>query len=139
MHLLMMPILMRGNLAAILANNLWSIVKALLHSLYEGHKAMSGYLARVILARQSIGAVNEMEDEDIQNMAYRIAEVLNENGIDARRAEPILWMLLSNVYRLLKKKDGISTRDIASIIEDNKKVVLRESWFDADERLQGLL
>ena len=48
-------------------------------------------------------------------------------------------MLLSNVYRLLKKKDGISTRDIASIIEDNKKVVLRESWFDADERLEGLL
>lgn len=83
--------------------------------------------------------VNQMEDEDIQDMAYRIAEVLNENGIDARRAEPILWMLLSNVYRLLKKKDGISTRDIASIIEDNKKVVLRESWFDADERLQGLL
>jgi hypothetical protein len=64
-----------------------------------------------------------MEDEDIQNMAYRIAEALNENCIDARRAEPILWMLLSNVYRLLKKKDGISTRDIASIIEDNKKVV----------------
>ena len=58
-----------------------------------------------------------MEDED---MAYRIAQVLNENGIDARRAEPILWMLLSNVYRLLKKKDGISTRDIASIFEVNK-------------------
>ena len=80
-----------------------------------------------------------MEDEDIQDMAYRIAEVLNDNGIDARQAEPILWMLLSNVYRLLKKKDGISTRDIASIIEDNKKAVLRESWFDADERLRGLL
>ncbi|MGA9154889.1 MAG: hypothetical protein WBZ36_30255 [Candidatus Nitrosopolaris sp.] len=48
-------------------------------------------------------------------------------------------MLLSNVYRLLKKKDGISTRDIASIIEDNKKAVLKESWFYADERLQGLL
>jgi hypothetical protein len=79
-----------------------------------------------------------MEDEDIQDMAYRIAEVLNENGIDAT-PEPILWMLLSNVYRLLKKKDGISTSDVASIIEDNKKVVLRESWFDADERLQGLL
>ena len=78
-----------------------------------------------------------MEDGDIQDMAYRIAEMLN--GIDARQAEPILWMLLSNVYRLLKKKDGISTRDIASIVEDNKKVVLRESWFDADERLQGLL
>jgi hypothetical protein len=61
-----------------------------------------------------------MEDEDIQYMAYRMAEVLNENGTDARRAEPILWMLLSNVYRLLKKKDGISTRDIASIIEDNR-------------------
>ena len=80
-----------------------------------------------------------MQDGDIQDMAYKIAEVLNENGIDARRAEPILWMLLSNVYRLLKKKDGISTRDIASIIEDSKKVVLSESWFDADERLQGLL
>ena len=77
-----------------------------------------------------------MEDEDIQDMAYRIAEVLNEHGIDARQAEPILWMLLSNVYQLLKKKDGISTRDIASIIEDNKRMVLRESWFDADERLQ---
>jgi hypothetical protein len=72
-------------------------------------------------------------------MTYRIAEVLNENGIDGRRAEPILWMLLSNVYRLLKKKDGISTSDVTSIIEDNKKVVLSESWFDADERLQGLL
>jgi hypothetical protein len=83
--------------------------------------------------------VNQMEDEDIQDMAYRMAQVLNENGVDARRAEPILWILLSNVYRLLKKKDGISTRDIASIIEDNKNVVLRESWFDADERLQGLL
>ena len=78
-----------------------------------------------------------MEDEDIQDMAYRMAQVLNENGVDARRAEPILWILLSNVYRLLKKKDGISTRDIASIIEDNKSVVLRESWFDTDERLQG--
>ena len=39
-----------------------------------------------------------MEDEDIQDMAYRIVEVLNKNGIDASRAEPILWMLLSNVY-----------------------------------------
>ena len=37
-----------------------------------------------------------MEDEDIQDMAYRIAEMLNQNSIDARRAEPILWMLLSN-------------------------------------------
>jgi len=78
-------------------------------------------------------------DEDIQDMAYRIVDVLNQNGIDAWRTESILWMLLSNVYRLLKKKDGISTLDIASIIEYNKKVVLRESWFDADERLQGLL
>ena len=33
----------------------------------------------------------------------------------------------------------ISTRDIAGIIEDNKNAVLRESWFDADERLQELL
>ena len=80
-----------------------------------------------------------MEDEDIQDMTYRIAEALNDDGIDARQAEPILWMLLSNVYRLLKKKDGISTRDIASMIEGNKKSVLKESWFDADERLQGLL
>ena len=40
-----------------------------------------------------------MEDEDIQDMAYRIAEVLNENGIDASRAEPILWMLLSVTER----------------------------------------
>ena len=39
-----------------------------------------------------------MEDQDIQDMAYRITEVLNENGIDASQAEPILWMLLSNVY-----------------------------------------
>jgi hypothetical protein len=60
--------------------------------------------------------VNQMEDEDedIQDITYRIAEVFNQNGIDASRAEPILWMLLSNVYRILKKKDGISTRDIAS-------------------------
>ena len=47
-----------------------------------------------------------MEEEDIQDMAYRKAEVLNENGVDARRAEPILWILLSNVYRLLRKKMG---------------------------------
>jgi hypothetical protein len=39
--------------------------------------------------------MNQMEDEDIQDMAYRIAEVLNDNGIDARQAEPILWTLLS--------------------------------------------
>jgi hypothetical protein len=39
--------------------------------------------------------VNKMEDEDIQEMTYSIAEVLNENGIDARQAEPILWTLLS--------------------------------------------
>jgi len=41
--------------------------------------------------------MNQMEDEDIQEMSYRIAEVLNENGIDARLAEPILWTLLSDV------------------------------------------
>jgi hypothetical protein len=76
-----------------------------------------------------------MDDEYIQDMAYRIAKVLNENGIDARRAEPILCM--HALKRLLKKKDGISTPDIASIIEDNKKVVLRESWFDAAEGYRG--
>jgi uncharacterized protein YfkK (UPF0435 family) len=61
-------------------------------------------------------------------LTYKIAEVFDQNGIDARRAEPILWNLLSNMYRILKKKDGISTREIASIIDDYKKVVLRESW-----------
>ena len=42
--------------------------------------------------------MDQMEDEDIQDMAYRIAEVLNDNGIDARQAESILWTLLSTVY-----------------------------------------
>jgi hypothetical protein len=38
-----------------------------------------------------------MEDEDIRNMAYRIAEVFNENGNDARRAEPILRQVFDDV------------------------------------------
>ncbi|HXX97406.1 MAG TPA: hypothetical protein VEL11_09870 [Candidatus Bathyarchaeia archaeon] len=38
----------------------------------------------------------------------------------------------------MKKKDGISTHDIASIIEI-RKMVSRESWFGADERLQGVI
>ena len=40
---------------------------------------------------------------DISNSA----EMLDDNGIDARQAEPILWMLLSNVYRLERIPSGI--------------------------------
>jgi hypothetical protein len=49
-----------------------------------------------------VGESIEDEEEDIETtMTHEIAEVLNKNGLDARRAEPILWMLLSSVYRLL--------------------------------------
>jgi hypothetical protein len=80
------------------------------------------------------------EDEDIEiTMTYKIAEILKKNDLDARRAEPILWKLLSNLYRLMKKRDRISTHDVANLIEIHKREVLRESWFDADERLEGFL
>jgi hypothetical protein len=82
----------------------------------------------------------EAQDEDIEmTMTYEIGEILDKNGLDARRAEPILWTLLSNIYRLLKKRDGISTHDVANLIDTHKKEVLKESWFDADEKLEKLL
>ncbi|MFZ0515267.1 MAG: hypothetical protein WAM14_26965 [Candidatus Nitrosopolaris sp.] len=49
------------------------------------------------------------------------------NNLDARRAEPILWVLLSKVYRLMRKRDGISTHDVANLIDTHKKLVLKES------------
>ena len=70
-------------------------------------------------------------------MTHEIAEVLNKNDLDARRAEPILW-LLSSVYRLLKR-DGISTHDIAGIIDDHNKVVMKDVPLDVDESLEELL
>ncbi len=87
-----------------------------------------------------VGESIEDEEEDIETtMTHEIAEVLNKNGLDARRAEPILWMLLSSVYRLLKKRDGISTYDIAAIIDDHNKMVMKEVPLDVDESLEELL
>jgi hypothetical protein len=45
---------------------------------------------------------------------------------------------LKRIPSIEEKRWDIITRH-RKLIEDNKKVVLRESWFDADERLQGLL
>ncbi|MFZ0224079.1 MAG: hypothetical protein WCC17_23915 [Candidatus Nitrosopolaris sp.] len=66
------------------------------------------------------------DDEDIEiTMTYEIVGVLKKNNLDARRAEPILWVLLSKVYRLMRKR--ISTHDVAILIDTQKKVVLKES------------
>jgi hypothetical protein len=62
----------------------------------------------------------EDEQEDIEitmTITYEIAEILKKNNLDAISAEPILWMLLSNIYRLLKKRDGISTHDVANLTD----------------------
>jgi uncharacterized protein YfkK (UPF0435 family) len=53
------------------------------------------------------------EDEDIEiTITYKIAEVLKKSDLDARHAEPVLWKLLSNIYRLMKKRNRISTHDV---------------------------
>jgi hypothetical protein len=83
-----------------------------------------------------------MEDEQEQKeitMTHEIAAIFSKNGIDCRHAEPILWNVLSSVYRLLKKKYGISKDEIASLIDDHKKVVLKETPLDVDEKLKKLL
>ncbi|MFZ0514960.1 MAG: hypothetical protein WAM14_25390 [Candidatus Nitrosopolaris sp.] len=81
-----------------------------------------------------------IEDEDIEiTMTHEIAEALHKNGLDARRAEPIFWILLSSVYRLLKKRDGITTYDIEAVINGHKKVLLKEWPIDVDKRLEELL
>jgi hypothetical protein len=74
------------------------------------------------------------EDEDIE-----ITMTRRYSRRGARHAERILWKLLSNVYRLMKKRDRISTHDVANLIEIHKRKVLGESWFDVDERLEGFL
>ena len=76
----------------------------------------------------------DQEQKEI-TMTQEIAAIL----IDSRHAEPILWKVLSSVYRLLKKKYGISKDEIAGLIDDHKKVVLKEIPLDVDERLKKLL
>lgn len=83
-----------------------------------------------------------MEDDQEQKeiaMTQEIAAIFSKNRIDSRHAEPILWKVLSSVYRLLKKKYGISKDEIAGLIDDHKKVVLKEIPLDVDERLKKLL
>jgi hypothetical protein len=83
-----------------------------------------------------------MEDEEAQKeitMSRDIAEIFNKNGTDYRHAEPILWIVLSNVYRCLKKKYGISKDEIAGLIDHHKKEVLKEMPLDVDEKLKKLL
>ena len=72
-------------------------------------------------------------------MTQEIAAIFSKNRIDSRHAEPILWKVLSSVYRLLKKKYGISKDEIAGLIDDHKKVVLKEIPLDVDETLKKLL
>jgi len=72
-------------------------------------------------------------------MGRDIAEIFNRNGTDCRHAEPILWMVLSNVYSLLKRKYGISKDEIAALIDEHKKEILKEIPWDMDEKLKKLL
>jgi len=83
-----------------------------------------------------------MEDDQEQKeiaMTQEIAAIFSKNRIDSRHAEPILWKVLCSVYRLLKKKYGISKDEIAGLIDDHKKVVLKEIPLDVDETLKKLL
>jgi hypothetical protein len=84
-----------------------------------------------------------MEDEQEQKeitMTHEIADIFSKNGIDCRHAEPILWNVLSSIYREKgKKKYGISKDETAGLIDDHKKVVLREIPLDVDEKLKKLL
>ena len=83
-----------------------------------------------------------MEDDQEQKeitMTQEIAAIFSKNRIDCRHAEPILWKVLSGVYRLLKKKYGISKDEIAGLSDDHKKVVLKEIPLDMDETLKKLL
>lgn len=77
-------------------------------------------------------------DRDIE-MTHRIAEILNEKGMDASDAEPVLWMLLSSIYRIIKKRHGIPMDVVVSLIDDHKKTVLKEMSYDVDKKLEVLL
>jgi len=72
-------------------------------------------------------------------MFYNLAEYLSRIPPKYRHAEPILWMVLSNVYSLLKKKYGISKDEIAGLIDEHKKEILKEISLDVDEKLKKLL
>ncbi|HYA82179.1 MAG TPA: hypothetical protein VEH06_01830 [Candidatus Bathyarchaeia archaeon] len=83
-----------------------------------------------------------MDDEQEQKritMSRDIAEIFNKNGTDCRHAEPILWIVLSNVYSHLKKKYGISKDEITGLIDEHKKEILKEIPLDVDEGLKKLL
>lgn len=73
-------------------------------------------------------------DRDIE-MTHRIAEILNEPS----DAEPVLWMLLSSIYRIIKKRHGIPMDVVVSLIDDHKKTVLKEMSYDVDKKLEVLL
>jgi len=78
-----------------------------------------------------------MEEQKEITITSDIAEIFNKNGMDSRHAESIIWNVLSSVYRLLKKKHGISKDEIAGLIDDHK--ALKEIPFDVDEKLKKLL
>jgi len=68
----------------------------------------------------NLWGVTTMEDDQEQKeiaMTQEIAAIFSENRIDSRHAEPILWKVLSSVYRLLKKKYGISKDEIAVLLD----------------------
>jgi hypothetical protein len=86
--------------------------------------------------------VTTVEDEQEQKeitITNEISAIFSKNGIDCRHAEPILWDVLSRIYTLLKRKYGISKDEIAGLIDDHKKVVLKEIPLDVDEKLKKLL
>ena len=61
-----------------------------------------------------------MEEQKEITITRDIAEIFNKNGMESRHAESIIWDVLSSVYRLLKKKHGISKDEIVGLIDDHK-------------------
>jgi len=78
-----------------------------------------------------------MEEQKEITITRDIAEIFNKNGMDSRHAQSIIWDVLPSVYRLLKKKHGISKDEIASLMIIRE--ALKEIPFDVDEKLKKLL
>ena len=72
-----------------------------------------------------------MEEQKEITITRDIAEIFNKNGMESRHAESIIWNVLSI--------HGISKDEIAGLIDDHKKVVLKEIPLDVDETLKKLL
>jgi hypothetical protein len=89
--------------------------------------------------------VTEEEEDIIEHVPqtqtiHLIAKLLNERGMNAGDAEPLLWMMLSSIYRILRKRHGSSIDDIMHLIDDHKEAVRYEmSSGGVDITLEELL